>query len=93
MCRCHRLKTYFTVSVLTTSTGLFCVFGIHINRFCEGFFVCNLRSTNVSLYLKFTKETVNDDLQMELTHTCDDSLTCFLIGMSTECRILFSKFS
>ena len=90
--RVHRLEFNFTVSVLSTSTRLFCIFVFNIYRFCKCLFVSNLRCTNVCLYLEFTKETVNDDLQMKLTHTSDDCLTCFLISMRTECRILFCKF-
>ena len=88
----HRLEFNFTVTVLTTSTGLFCIFAVNVNCFCDGFFVSNLRSTNVSFYFEFTKQTVNDDIQMKLTHTSDNCLTSFLICMSTECRVFFSKF-
>ena len=90
--RIHRVKLHFTVSVLTTSTGLLCIFVFNINRLCKCLFVSNLRCTNVRLNLELTKQTVYDDLQMELTHTSDDCLTSFLICMSTECRILFCKF-
>ena len=88
----HRLKFNFTMSVLSTSTRLFCIFAVYISRFGNGLFVSNLRCTYISLYLELTKQTVNDDLQMKLTHTSDDCLTSFLICMSTECRILFCKF-
>ena len=92
-CVCiHWLKFNFTVTILSTSTGLFCIFMLNVNRFCDGLFVCNLRSTNVSLYLEFSQQTVNDDIQMQLTHTCDDCLTSFLIGMSTESRIFLCQF-
>ena len=88
----HRLESDFTVTVLTTSTGLLSILGININSLCEGFLVSNLRSTYVSFHLKFTKKSVYDDFQMELTHTCDNGLSCFLICMSTEGRIFFCKF-
>ena len=88
----HRLEFNFTVTILSTTTRLFSIFAVDINRFGDCFFVSNLRSTYVSLYLEFTKETVNDDIQMKLTHTSDNGLSCFLICMCTECRILFCKF-
>ena len=88
----HWLEFNFTVTILTTTTGLFCVFAVNINRFCEGFFVSNLRCTNVSFYFEFTKQTVNDDFQMKFTHTCNDCLTSFLICVCTECRVFFSQF-
>ena len=87
----HGLEDNFTVTVLTTSAGLFCVLAVHSNLFGNSFFVCNLRRTNVCLYLELTKQTVNDDLQMEFSHTCDNGLACLMIGMSTESRILLSQ--
>src|SRR5699024_448081 len=90
--RIHRLKFNFTVTVLSTSTGLFCVLAVNVSRLCDGLFVSNLRSTNVCLYLELTKQTVNDDLQMKLTHTSDDGLSSLLVGMCTEGRIFLCKF-
>ena len=88
----HRLEFNFTVSVLSTSTRLFCIFVFLINWLCKCLFVSNLWSTYVCFYVEFTKQTVNDDFQMELTHTSDDGLSCFCICMSTESRIFFCKF-
>ena len=88
----HRLEFNFTVSVLSTSTRLFCIFTVNINRCCKCLFVSNLRGTYICLYFEFTKQTVYDDIEVKLTHTCDDCLTSFLICMSTECRIFFCKF-
>ena len=89
--RIHRLEVNLTVTVLTTSTGLLCVLTVNINSLGDCFLVCNLRCTNVCFNLELTKQTVYDDLQVELTHTSDDGLTSFLIGMSTEGRVFFSK--
>ena len=88
----HRLEFNFTVTILSTSTRLFCIFAVDVCRFGNGLFVCNLRSTYVSLYFELTKQTVNDDFQMQLTHTSDNGLTSFLIGVCTEGRILLSQF-
>ena len=88
----HRLKFNFTVSVLTTSTGLLCILGINFNCFCKGFLVGNLRCTYIGFNLKLTKKSVYDDFQMELTHTSDNRLSCLLICMSAESRIFFCKF-
>ena len=49
------------------------------------------KSTHVSLYLVLTKQTVNDNLQMQLTHTCDDRLACLLIRVCTERRIFLNE--
>ena len=79
------------MTVLSTTTGLFCIFAVYVYFLGNSLFVCNLRCTNVSFYLELTKQTVNDDLQMKLTHTSNDSLTSFLIGMCTESRVLFCQ--
>ena len=60
----HRLETYLTMSVLSTTTGLLSVLVFLINSLCKCLFVCYLRSTYVCFYLELTKQTVNDDLQM-----------------------------
>ena len=83
----------FTVTILTFTTGLFSILGIDVNTLKECLFVSYLRSTYVSLYLEFTKETVNDDLKVKLTHTRDDCLSCFFVCMNAECRIFLSKFN
>ena len=88
----HRLEFNFTVTILSTTTRLFCILAVYINRFGDGLFVSYLRSTNVSLYVELTKKTVNDDLKVKLTHTSDNGLSCFLICMCTEGRVLFCKF-
>ena len=88
----HRLEFNFTVTILSTTTRLFCILAVYIYRFCKCLFVSNLRSTYVCFYFKLTKQTVYDDFQMQLTHTSDDCLTSLLICMSTECRVLFSQF-
>ena len=88
----HRLEFNFTVTILSTTTRLFSIFAVDVYGFSNSLFVCNLRSTYVSLYFEFTKQTVNDDFQMQLTHTSDNGLTSFLIGVCTEGRILLSQF-
>ena len=87
----HWLKFNFTMSVLSTSTGLFCIFVFLVNRLCKCLFVSNLRSTYVCFYFKFTKQTVYDNLQMQLAHTSDNRLSCFRVCMRAERRIFFCK--
>ena len=64
-----------------------------VDLLLDDLFVCNLGSTDVSLYLKFAQKTVNDDLKVQLAHTCNNSLTRFLIRVGTEGGVLLSKFS
>ena len=80
------------MSVLSTSTRLFCIFAVDVRSLSNSLFVSNLRCAYISLYLELTEKTVNDDLQMKLTHTGDDRLSCLRICMSTECRVFFCKF-
>ena len=92
-CVCiHWLKVYFTVTVLTTTTRLFCILAVYINGLCKGLFVSNLWSANVRFNVELTKQTVYDDLQMKLAHTRDDSLTSLLVCLCTEGWILLCKF-
>ena len=81
------------MTILSTTTRLFSILAVYINRLGDCLFVSNLRCTNVSLNLELTKKTVNDDIQVKLTHTSDNGLSSFLICMSTECRVLLSKLS
>ena len=87
----HGLEVYFTVSILSASAGLSRVLAVHVDCLGDGLFISNLRSAYVGLYLKLTKETVNDDLKMQLAHTGDDGLSRFLVRMNAEGRILFGK--
>ena len=89
----HRCEDNFTVTILTTTTGLFCILAVNSNFLGECFFVSNLRSTYVSFYLEFTKQTVNNDFQVKFTHTRDDCLSCFSVGRYTESRIFFSQLN
>ena len=89
--RIHRLELNFTMSVLTTSTGLLCIFVFLIDRLCKCLFVCNLRCSDVCFYLKFAEQTVNDDLKMKLAHSCDDRLSCLGIRVCTERRVFLGK--
>ena len=80
------------MTVLSTTTRLFCIFAVYVYFLGNSFFIGYLRSTYISLYLELTEQTVNDDLQMKFTHTGNDCLTSLLICMSTEGRILLSQF-
>ena len=87
----HRLKLNFTVSVLSASTRLLSILVLLINSLCKGLLVSNLRCAYVSLYVELTKQTVYNDLQVKLTHTGNNCLSCLMICVSAEGRILLSK--
>ena len=88
----HRLEFNFTVTILSTTTRLFCILAVYIYSLCEGLFVSYLRSTYVSFNVELTKQTVYDNLQMELAHTSDDCLTSLFVCIRTEGRILLCQF-
>mmetsp|Transcript_97521 Transcript_97521/g.284733 ORF Transcript_97521/g.284733 Transcript_97521/m.284733 type:complete len:272 (-) Transcript_97521:866-1681(-) len=50
----------------------------------DGLAVCNLRCTNLGIYLEFPLQPINDDLQVQLPHTLNDRLVGFLIPAETE---------
>ena len=79
------------MSVLTTTTGLFCIFVLHIDRFCECLLVSNLRCTHIRLDFEFTEQTVNNDFQMKFAHSGDNCLACLLIRMRPERRVLLRQ--
>ena len=83
---------YLTVSVLTTSAGLFCILAVYVYCLCKCLLVCYLRSAYVSFHVELAKQTVNDDFKMELAHTCDNRLSCLFVCVSTESRIFLCKF-
>ena len=80
------------MTVLTTTTRLFCIFAVNVNRRCKCLFVSNLRSADICLYVKLTQQTVYNDLQMKFSHSGDDRLTRLRIGMRAESRIFLCQF-
>ena len=80
------------MTVLTAAAGLFCILVFLIHRFGKGLLIRNLRCADVSLYLVFTEQTVNDNLQMEFAHTCDNGLSCLGIRVCAECSIFLRQF-
>ena len=91
--RIHRLELHFTVSVHSGTAGLVDVLSFYIYRLRKGLLISNFRCTYICLYLKLTKQTVYDNLKVQLSHSGDDGLSCFLVGSNTECGILFCKLS
>ena len=85
------LNADFNVTVLTAATGLAGIFVVDISRFADGFLIGNLGSANVCFNLEFAKQAVNDNFQVQLTHTGDNGLAGFLISVGPEGRVFFSK--
>ena len=88
-----RLNANDDVSELTTTTGLLLVNLAELYRSRDSLAVSHLRTTLVTLYLELTFQTVDDDLQVKLTHTGDDGLAGLLVGLNGERRILLGQLS
>ena len=57
------------VSELTTTTRLLLVNLTEVNLACDSLLVVNRWLTLVTLYLELTLQTVDDDIEVKLTHT------------------------
>src|SRR6185312_15147472 len=73
---------------LTTATGLLRITHLAIGRTRQRFFVRDLRLTDARLDAELALQTVDDDLEVELAHAGDDDLTCLLVGLDPERRVL-----
>ena len=86
-----RFESEPAVTVLTVTTGLTYELTLSFNSSSDRLFVGYLRCAYISLNLELTEQTVNDDIEVKLTHTCDDCLACFLVGICTERRVFFCE--
>ena len=80
------------VGELTTTTGLLLEYFAEFDRTCDCFLVSNLGTTLVALYLELTTETVDNNIEVKLTHTRDNGLTGLFVCLNTEGGVFFSKF-
>ena len=82
------------VGKLTATTRLLLVdLTIAHDGLGDGFLIVHLRLTLVALHLKLTLQTVDDDVEVEFTHTGDDGLTTLLVGTDGEGRVFLSQLS
>ena len=80
------------VAVLSTTAGLSCIFFFNICIFTNSFFICNLRFTNICFHFEFTQKSIDYNFKVKLSHSRNNSLACFFIGISFKCWVFFSKF-
>src|SRR4029077_10198255 len=84
LARLVQIEFQLCVSVLAASTGLpdVLAFGFRVlaNRLAVGY----LRFADVGLNLVLAHHAVDDDFQMQLTHTADDGLTAIGISVNLE---------
>ena len=91
--RIGRLYAADDVGELTTTTGLFLIYLAQLNCLRDCLAVRYLRTTLVALYVELTLQTVDNNLQVQLTHTRDNGLTRLLVGLNGEGRILLSQLT
>ncbi|EKD67685.1 MAG: hypothetical protein ACD_48C00265G0001 [uncultured bacterium] len=77
--------------VLSMTSGLFDIFSFSFGHARNRFFVCYLWRSDICFDFKFSFHTVNKNIQMQLSHTPNYGLVCFLIGFHLKRRIFFSK--
>src|SRR5690554_1299946 len=79
------------VGKFTTTTSLLLK---HLTVFyssANGFLVIYLRTSLVTLYFELALQTIDNLLQVQLTHTADYSLTSLFVGLNTEGGIFLSQ--
>ena len=81
------------MTILTASTRLSDVLTFALSFLTDRFAVSDLRRTDLGLYLEFTAQTVDDDIQVQLTDTSDDRLSGLLVCICLERRVFFSQLS
>jgi len=77
---------------LTTATRLANKFAFNLDFLRDRFAIGNLRLADTCLNFELSHETINNNLQVKLTHTGEDRLSGFLIGPDPERRIFTCKF-
>ena len=88
-----RTNSNDNISKLTASTTLLLVHFTKCNGLGDSLFVINLGLTLVTFYLKLTLQTVDNDIQVQLTHTRNNGLTTLLVGTNSKCWVFFSQLS
>src|SRR5690606_35317579 len=63
----------------TTSLFLINLFVLHIGK--QSFLISNLGSTLVDLHLKFSFQSINDNLQVKFAHPSENNLTGLMVGI------------
>ena len=80
------------VGELTATAGLLLEDFAVLNRLGERLLVVDLRSALVDLDAELAAQTVDDDVEVQLTHTADDRLTRILVGVHREGGVLLGEF-
>src|SRR5581483_4932496 len=91
LARLVRLETNLGMAVLPASAGLANVFAFRFALLADGLAIRHLRLTDVRFDAEFAHHAVNDDFQVQLTHSADDGLAAIGIGVNFECGIFLGQ--
>ena len=86
----NRTDIYDDISKLTTTSRLFLINFAEINRLSNSLLIVYLWLTLVTFYLKLTFQTVDNNIQVKLTHTGNNRLTSLFVSFHSERRVFFS---
>src|SRR6056300_1810551 len=81
------------MAVLAASTGLLDMLTLNFNSFTNGFAVRHLWFTDVRFHIELTTHTINQDVQVKLTHTGNNGLPGLFVSFYPEGWIFLSKFA
>ena len=87
----NRADIHDDVRKLTTTTRLLLVNFTQVNSLRDSFLIVNLRLTLVTFNLELAFQTVDDDIQVKLTHTGDNRLACLFVSLHCERRVFFGQ--
>ncbi|MNL80588.1 hypothetical protein D3C87_2074810 [compost metagenome] len=79
------------MTVLTATARLTDELTLDLDLLADRLTVRDLRLTDVGVHLELAKQTVDDDLQVELAHAGDQGLRGLGIVLHAEGRILFGQ--
>jgi hypothetical protein len=78
---------------LTATAGLANELAFDLTGLRDFLTIRNLRLTDVGFDVELTTHTVDENIEVQLTHTRDDGLTSLFISLDAERRIFLSKLA
>src|SRR3989344_3700580 len=87
-----RFYTQPNMAILSTTSGLFDVFAFGLRFVGNSFFISNLWPANIYINPKFSLHAVNDNLQVQFTHSGNNRFRSFFITSNSEGWIFVGKF-
>ena len=79
------------IGKLTATTRLLLVDLAEVDSLRDGFLIVNLRLTLVTFNLELALQTVDNDIEVQLTHTRDNGLTALLVGTYGKGGVFFGE--